>query len=246
MSHDLVDLHCHILPGIDDGAPDMADAVAMAAQAARDGIGTICATPHIRHDHDVRIGELADRVAELGRAVAAAGLSVKIVTGGEVAEAALGGLTDDELRAVSLGGGNTWILLEPGPGPLGSSLVEAVERLARGGRRAVIAHPERHVGHGFEETLEALVTGGALVQATAAHVTDAGSGPVLVDLVARGLVHVVGSDAHSSRVGRPVAVSGALRALPARNRDFAARVPMAILRGDSVDVPQASADSEST
>jgi protein-tyrosine phosphatase len=246
VSHGLVDLHCHILPGIDDGAADMEDAVAMAAQAADDGIGTVCATPHIRHDHDVRIGELADRVTELGRAIGAAGLSVAVVTGGEVAETALEGLTDDELRAVSLGGGNVWVLLEPGPGPLGPSLVHAVDRLAQGGRRAVVAHPERHVGHGFEETLGALVARGALVQATAAHVLDSGSGPVLVDLVARGLVHLLGSDAHSARVGRPVAVSAALRALPARNKGFAVHAPAAVLRGEQVDLPQASTGSGST
>ena len=58
----MIDLHCHILPGVDDGARDLDDAAAMAAQAQADGIATICATPHIRHDHDVRIAELADRV----------------------------------------------------------------------------------------------------------------------------------------------------------------------------------------
>ncbi len=60
-----IDLHCHILPAIDDGARDLADSVAMARQAAADGIEAVCATPHIRHDHDVRIEEVADRVGAL-------------------------------------------------------------------------------------------------------------------------------------------------------------------------------------
>jgi len=61
----LIDLHCHVLPGIDDGAVDLADAVALMRQATADGIATVCATPHIRHDHEVRIGELPERVAAL-------------------------------------------------------------------------------------------------------------------------------------------------------------------------------------
>lgn len=50
----VIDLHCHILPGIDDGAPDLADSIAMATQGAEDGIAVICATPHIRHRADQR------------------------------------------------------------------------------------------------------------------------------------------------------------------------------------------------
>ena len=48
----MVDLHCHILDAIDDGARDADDSVAMARQAEADGIEAVCATPHIRHDHD--------------------------------------------------------------------------------------------------------------------------------------------------------------------------------------------------
>ena len=63
----MIDLHCHILPGIDDGALDLADSLSMARVAAADGIRVIAATPHIRHDHDVRIPELVGRVEEVNR-----------------------------------------------------------------------------------------------------------------------------------------------------------------------------------
>ena len=82
----MIDLHCHILPGIDDGALDLADSLAMARIGAADGIEVIAATPHIRHDHDVRIGELAGRVEELNEELRGAEIPVAIVTGGEVAE----------------------------------------------------------------------------------------------------------------------------------------------------------------
>ena len=76
----------------------------MARVAAGDGIEVISATPHIRHDHDVHIPELAGRVAELNAELERNGIPVEVVVGGEVAETALDGLDDEELRAVSLGG----------------------------------------------------------------------------------------------------------------------------------------------
>jgi protein-tyrosine phosphatase len=76
-----VDLHCHILPGLDDGARDLRDAVEMARQAEADGIAAVCATPHIRHDHAVEIAHLANRIAELSSAVRASGCGTRILPG---------------------------------------------------------------------------------------------------------------------------------------------------------------------
>ncbi|MFX8653205.1 CpsB/CapC family capsule biosynthesis tyrosine phosphatase, partial [Acinetobacter baumannii] len=81
---------------LDDGARDLDDALGMARDAQDDGIAVVCATPHIRHDHDVRITELPERVADLGAAIAAAGLTTRVVSGGEVASSALAGLSVDE------------------------------------------------------------------------------------------------------------------------------------------------------
>src|SRR5690348_5905238 len=108
----------------------------MARQAAGDGIEAICATPHIRHDHDVRVHELEDRVAALNAALRDEGVPLTVMRGGEVAETAVHGLSDEELGLVALGEGN-WILLEPRPGPLGDSLLDAVARLRERGFRAL-------------------------------------------------------------------------------------------------------------
>ena len=239
----LVDLHCHLLPGVDDGALDDADSVAMGRQAVADGIATICATPHVRHDHDVRIGELRDRVAAVRAALDAAGVTVEVVTGAEVAVTSLKGLDDDELRAASLGGGGRWILLEPAPGPLDQRLVDALTWLRERGMQAVIAHPERHLGAGFHEVLVALVARGALVQVTAALLLREPTAGGLLDLAARGLVHLLGSDAHSSHGGRPVAVSAALERLAEVEllaphlRWIGSDGPAGILRGEPVAAP---------
>ena len=149
----MIDLHCHILPALDDGALDLDDSVAMARQAEADGIRTICATPHVRHDHDVLIAELPARVEELNAELRRRGVGVDIARGAEVAETAVRGLTPDELRGVTLGGGGRWVLVEPAPGPIGPSLRETIDYLESLGLRAVVAHPERHPGEALVERI---------------------------------------------------------------------------------------------
>ena len=78
----MIDLHCHILPSLDDGSLDLDDSLGMGRQAAGDGIAAICATPHIRHDHDVRIEEVAGRVEQLNAALRKEGLPVAVLQGG--------------------------------------------------------------------------------------------------------------------------------------------------------------------
>ncbi len=238
-----IDLHCHILPGIDDGARDLDDAVAMAWQAEQDGLVAICATPHIRHDHDVRITELPQRRARLADAVREAGCRTEILPGGEVAATALCGLDASELAAVSLGGGQRWILLEPAPGPLDDRLEHAVDELAERGLRALIAHPERHLSADFAARLATLVGRGALIQATAAMFTTAASREGMLTLARAGLVHIVASDSHSAAVGRPVAISQALEVLGtvapmADHLEWvASTAPAAIVRGADLTPP---------
>jgi protein-tyrosine phosphatase len=209
----MIDLHCHLLPGLDDGAVDLADSVAMARQAAAAGVTAVCATPHIRHDHDVRIYELTDRAALVADAVRAAGLPVAVLGGGEVAETIVEHLTDDELHAVSLGGGGRWVLLEPAPGPLSDGLDAAVRRLERRGFRSLIAHPERHLARDMVERLATLVADGALVQVTAATMVEHPASVGMRLLAEAGVVHVLASDAHSSRAGRPVDLRPGVQAL---------------------------------
>jgi protein-tyrosine phosphatase len=231
------DLHCHLLPGLDDGARDLDDAVAMAQQAQADGITAICATPHIRSDHAVIIAELTDRRQELTAALVQAGCSTRVLAGGEVAADMLGGLDDRDLDAVSLGGARRWILLEPLAGPLDDRFEEAVKALHARGFRALIAHPERHPGPDLIARLAGLVARGALVQATAAYLTDRRSRPHMVALAEAGVIHVLGSDSHSSRAGRPVALTAALESLSdldsmGAHLDWVARdAPAAIVEG---------------
>ena len=239
----MIDLHCHILPALDDGAIDLDDSVAMAKQAQSDGIAVVCATPHIRPDHEVRIDELPGRVATVNEELERRGLEVRVATGGEVAEPSLERLADEELRAVSLGGSGRWILVEPRPGPVSDFLLAAVAHLSGRGFKTVVAHPERHPSADFRERLEALVERGALIQVTAALIAEGPAAPTLLDLAGHGLVHLLASDAHSSHAGRPVRLSEGLAALGAVEcvhphlEWVADGGPAAILRGEQVKPP---------
>ena len=201
---DVIDLHSHILPALDDGARDLDDSVAMARQAEQDGIEQVCATPHVRHDHHVPIDQIATRVCDVQRRLDADGIAVRVLPGAEVAQTEALSLSDSQLRAAALGGDGGWLLLEPAPGPLGEELEAVVERLAQRGLRCVIAHPERHAGSAFEQRLERLAERGCLIQWTAQFVVDAGDDDLVLSLARDGLVHVLGSDAHSSHAGRAV------------------------------------------
>ncbi len=184
----------------------------MARQAAADGIAVVCATPHIRDDHDVKIGELPARIAELREELKTAKVPVEIATGGEVAEHAARRLDAATLRSVSLGGGSS-LLIEPAPGPLGKGLQLLAERLVSEGFGVLVAHPERHAGEGFRRSLQDLARIGCLVQWTAAFVAHADHGEIALQLAREGLLHLLGSDAHSSHGGRPVHLSEAVARL---------------------------------
>lgn len=238
----MIDLHCHILPGVDDGALDIRDSAGLARQAAADGIEAICATPHIRHDHDVRIEEVEDRVEAVNRHLRDEGIPVAVLGGGEVAETAVEGLSEEELERVALGGGN-WVLLEPAPGPLSETLLRRVEHLAERGHRALIAHPERHVSADMYERIGRLVAAGALVQATAGFFLREGFAEGMLSLAAAGLIHVLGSDAHSSHGGRPAKMAAAFERLatvepPASHLGWMRdQAPRAIVSGADLDLP---------
>jgi protein-tyrosine phosphatase len=242
----VIDLHCHVLPGLDDGALDLEDSVGMARQAEADGIGTICATPHIRWDHDVVIDEIGAHVERLQEELSRREIPVRIVPGGEVAQTAVEGCGDDALRSLSLGGAGGWILLEPAPGPLAAELLGPVQRIHEAGMGAIVAHPERHAGADLEAQLEALVAQGCLIQWTAAFVAAASPGDLVLRLAERGLLHLLGSDAHSSHAGRPVALSEGFdrlgEVLPAERVEWMAETaPEAIVRGERFEPPAPAA-----
>ena len=114
--------------------------------------------------------------------------------------------------------------------------------LAKHGMRSIIAHPERHAGADLEDRLAELAELGCLVQWTAAFIADASTANVSLSFARAGLVHVLGSDSHSARAGRPVRLGPAFARLASvcsaeRLEWIAEAAPRAIINGDSVPPP---------
>ena len=115
-------------------------------------------------------------------------------------------LSDEMLERVALGDG-AWLLVEPRPGPLGQHLFDAVERLADRGFRGVDRAPRAPSRRRLSRSPRRARGAGALVQATAALIAEGPASAHMLELAGEGLIHLLGSDAHSSHGGRPVRLS---------------------------------------
>jgi protein-tyrosine phosphatase len=175
----LLDLHSHVLPGVDDGAPDLEQALAMCRLARDDGVRLMAATPHWYPGRDpLPAGEIARAVAGLRAELAARGVDLELVAGAEVA-------LDPELPRLARAGllptlnGGPYLLLECPRHTSPRLLPDLVYDLRLAGLRPILAHAERTwVGTNRWDWLEGLVEQGCLVQVTAASLTgELGSGP---------------------------------------------------------------------
>lgn len=238
----MIDLHSHILPGFDDGSESLDESIRMAEAAVADGVRIVVATPHVRDDYPTRAADMIEAVAGLNSELLQRGVQLVVLSGGEIALDMLPEISTEQRRLFGLGGNSQALLLEfPYYGwPLG--LEGAVSRLADGGTRAVIAHPERN-GEVQEapERLSALIGMGGILQITAGSVTGANGRAAkrVVDYVVReAWPCAVASDWHHSS-GRPGLrdATGALK-----NDAFAAwmsrDVPKAVVAGRTIpDAP---------
>jgi protein-tyrosine phosphatase len=208
----VIDLHSHVLPGVDDGAKDLDETMQILRDAAADGTQTIAATPHVRHDYPTAPETMEAGVSEVR--AAAEGI-VSVLPGGEIDLLELDRPLE-ELTRFGLGGNPKYLLLEmPYLGwPL--ALHDEIFRLRAAGITPVLAHPERNPEvQERPELLEQTDAGGALVQLTAASVDGRhGRGPQRCarTLLSRQLAHLMASDAHGPGI-RAVGMGNAVRAL---------------------------------
>jgi protein-tyrosine phosphatase len=167
----MIDLHNHILPGLDDGAVDLPESVEIARQFVSEGVIRIAATPHIdpERGNGAPTALVLRTVSDVRDAVARAGVSLDIVPGNELylvpqaAELLLAG------EVLPLGGGR-YVLVElsliVGERPL--YLDDTVFALQRAGYAVILAHPERYAFVQRDTTkLDELVHRGVALQVTA-------------------------------------------------------------------------------
>jgi protein-tyrosine phosphatase len=198
-----VDLHLHLLPGVDDGPPDEAAALEHAARLARDGVHEATATPHVGHpDYPLDVATIAPRTRALQTALDAAGIGLRLQPGGEIFPGGATGLGHAELDAIAHGPrGARWVLLEVPFGGIDAAFLAAWRHVRRHGFGLLIAHPERAAGL-LEDGLRRLrpaIEAGALLQVNVSSLLGR-HGPE-AEAAARRLIrdrlaYVIASDGH--------------------------------------------------
>jgi protein-tyrosine phosphatase len=237
----VIDLHCHLLPGIDDGPPTLHDSLELARAAAAAGTRKIVATPHIDLHWGVDPSDVAEMVDRMREALADARIELEVETGGEIALTRLADLDPGQVRAVRLGGGPYMLLECPHRPTAGSEFSTFVARLLAQGESVLLAHPERSpTFQRHPENLAALVRDGAVTSVTASSLLGAFGSTVRtfsLRLLSEGLVHNLASDSHDAERRGPSLLAGlhaAERELPGALRlaDWlTVHVPRAILSG---------------
>ena len=233
----MIDLHSHILPGVDDGVKTLAESIELARAAVADGVSAIAATPHVRDDYPTSADTMERGVAGLRDSFAAGGIELRVLRGGELALDRLDRYDVEELRRFGLGGNESYLLVETPYHAWPLDLGDRVFRLAVMDVTAVIGHPERNAAVQEDPgLLEAAVRAGALVQLTAASVDGRlgrRAARTCEALLERGLAHLVASDAHAPDI-RAVGMAAAADALGGG----------ALARWLTVDVPRSIVDAE--
>jgi len=203
----VIDLHCHILPGIDDGAPDLETSLEMARIAVADGITITACTPHITPGvYDNTGPDILERIAALQLELDRAGIALTLTCGADthVMTGMVEGLKSKQIPSL---GGSRYFLFEPPHHVAPPRLEDLAFELLTAGFIPVLTHPERltwiedHYG-----VMQRLVRAGVWMQITCGSVTGRfGARPRFwaERMLDEGLVHIIATDAHNLRNRKP-------------------------------------------
>lgn len=198
----MIDLHAHLLHGIDDGPADLDGSLALARAAVAAGTTVMAATPHVSPRYPLTAAEIGVATAVLGIQLAHhEDIGLEMRSGAEVAMPQLPQLDDAALRTLSLGGGGYVLLEAPLSQAAGDVERPVLDLLARG-HRVLLAHPERSPSFQRNpELLADLAARGVLTQITGDSLTGRFGDTVrkfTLRLVRERLAHVLASDAHDA------------------------------------------------
>jgi protein-tyrosine phosphatase len=203
----VIDLHVHLLPGVDDGPADLAAALALARECAATETPTVVATPHFDDWTRAVLPDVAaaqDRVAALQAEFDHAGIPLQLLAGGETF------LTPELPRLVRDGrvptlAGGPWLLVETPMQQKPLYLEQVLFELQAMGVRPLLAHPERYGWlHARPDALGELVERGVCAQVTASSLAGGRGGrggrqrALAETFVRRGYAQIIASDRHKA------------------------------------------------
>ncbi|MFD0675609.1 MULTISPECIES: tyrosine-protein phosphatase [unclassified Paenibacillus] len=201
----MIDIHCHILPGIDDGPPDIMESIEMAQIAYDDGIRHIIATPHFSADHYTHRQRVRDKVDELQNQLHLHNIDVTIYAGHEVRLENADFIKEHTLSEnyFYLGAACKFILLEQVWEGYCKETPEIVESFLKRGIRPIIPHPERHFFfRDHPQLLVNLIDQGCLTQVSVDSLLGKNSEEARSFshwLIENDYMHVIATDAHNVR-----------------------------------------------
>ena len=242
----MVDIHCHIIPEVDDGAPSWDVALEMCEMAMHDGIEHIVATPHADFQYAYNREELEARLERLRQL---SGGSPRLSLGCDF-HLSYDNLEDAFAHPARYTIGNTgYLLVEFSDYSIPQHITGALLRLIEMGITPVITHPERNplLQHDSQRLLQ-WINDGCLVQITANSLTGYWGEPARRSarfLLEQQAVHVVATDAHDSRRRVPM-LSPARQAVALWHGEERARTlvednPRAIVSGEKIRASSANA-----
>ncbi|HTP68133.1 MAG TPA: CpsB/CapC family capsule biosynthesis tyrosine phosphatase [Dongiaceae bacterium] len=232
----MIDLHCHILPGLDDGAKTLEDSVAMAEDAIADGITHVVGTPHASSDYDFDYSRVRAACSELqarlsGRLTLATGCDFHLDH-----ENLLAVRKDSRPYCLNQ---HDYLLVEFNEFSIPPSMDQTLHELQLLGLRPIVTHPERNgILRTHPERLEQWIRHGSFVQITAGSLSGVfgtGAQQDAWSWMHRGFVHFICSDAHNTG-RRPLKLKFAYDAVAAQMGEEIARAyfvenPLAALEG---------------
>jgi protein-tyrosine phosphatase len=206
----VIDIHCHLLPGIDDGPPTLEAALALARLLVIDGMSHVVCTPHVFPGRfENRRSSIEEDFTRFAEVIESSDIALSLSWAGEVrlTPEVLDLLPLDEVPFLGESDGYRIMLLEMPDGQVPLGAQQFAQRLLSQGIRPLIVHPERNRGvMARPERLRGFVEDGCFVQITAGSLVGqfgAAAQRVARVLMDNGWVHAVASDSHNLAGRRP-------------------------------------------
>ncbi|MGL5717463.1 MAG: tyrosine-protein phosphatase [Paraclostridium sp.] len=204
----MIDIHCHILPGVDDGSTGLSESIEMAKIASSEGIKKIVNTSHYHFDFKYKKGnELKSILNEFNKVLKDENINIEVILGNELyyTEDLIGKL--DELDFFTIND-SRYLLIEFSPINLPKNLEDVVYEIRLKKYIPILAHVERYKDiQDNPNLIYDLIKEGALIQVNASSILGKNgkeAKEVSEILIRNDMVHFIGTDAHSSTKRRPL------------------------------------------